>query len=131
LFATNTVALPEPAAGDALVEGDAAGLAAGVLVLAVVEVAGGAVETAAPLVDAAEVAVDELEEPQAASVNASSNPTPSRVTDDRGLSRRFISSPFPIIIDVLLAQLPAQRSGAELSTCDPRQSVFQRHDSLP
>lgn len=131
LLATSTVVLPDPAEGDPLTDGDAAGLAAGVLAPEAVEVVGGAVETAAALVDAAEVVVDDVEEPQAASASASSSPTLSRVTDDRGLSRRFIGSPFPIIIDVILAQLPAQRSGAELSTCDPPQSVFRPYDSLP
>jgi hypothetical protein len=100
LFATITVALPELAAGEPLAAGEAIGLAAGVPALEVVEVVGGAVETPAPLlVVPAEVAVDEVEEPQAASVNASSRPTPSRATVDRGFIRgfRFIPSPFLVM----------------------------------
>jgi hypothetical protein len=99
LFATSTVALPAPvAAGDALAAGEAAGLATGVLAVGV-EVAGGAVETPAPLVvEAAEVGVEEVEEPQAASVSASSSPTPSRANVDRGFIRRFIPSPFLVML---------------------------------
>jgi hypothetical protein len=101
LFATSTVALPDPAAGDALAAGEAAGLAAGVLAFDVlgVDVLGGAVETPAPLlVEAAEVGVEEVEEPQAASVSASSSPTPSRANVDRGFIRRFIPSPFLVML---------------------------------
>jgi len=79
--------------------GEASGLAIGVLEFAAGEAVAGAVETLAPLlVEAAEVAVDEVEEPQAASVSASSSPTLNRATPDRGLSRRFIPSPFLFIL---------------------------------
>jgi len=100
LFATNTVALPEPAEGDALAEGDASGLVIGVLAAGLpVDAAAGAVDTLAPLlVEAAELAVDEVEEPQAASVSASSSPTPSRVNIDRDFIRRFIPSPFLVML---------------------------------
>ncbi|HEX7102648.1 MAG TPA: hypothetical protein VF201_08400 [Nitrolancea sp.] len=101
MFATSTVALPEPAAGDALAAGDAAELAIGVLALGLlvdVDVVAGAVDTLAPLlVDEALVGVD-AEEPQAARVSASSSPTLSRVNVDRGLIRRFIPLPFLVML---------------------------------
>jgi hypothetical protein len=62
------------------------------------EAVAGAVETLPLLVDAAEVAVDAAEEPQAASVNASSNPILNRANIDRGFIRRFIPLPFPVML---------------------------------
>lgn len=101
LFATRTVALPEPAPGEAaglaadetLAAGDAAGLAADSPIYELsTDAVAGAVETPAPLVDA-DVAVDEFEEPQAASTNASSNPTLNSANVDREFIRGLIPSP--------------------------------------
>jgi hypothetical protein len=108
LFATRTVPLPEPAPGEAaglaaeeaLAAGDAAGLADGLaadspIYELFVDAVAGAVETPAPLVDA-DVAVDDVDEPQAASMNASSNPTLNSANVDRGFIRGLIPSPLLI-----------------------------------